>query len=159
MAAHTIARHAKRRASFYYDGKSKECWKCRKIRVLDDFSSDPHSFGGKSTYCRGCYKARNNITLFPRRFGITVEERENLLCFQNKSCALCGILEENAERALAIDHNHACHPKKRGCKKCIRGLLCTKCNVGLDWLEQNVVLQNSFVKTYLQNRPFTDGTL
>jgi hypothetical protein len=30
-----------------------------------------------------------------------------------------------------VDHDHACCPGTRSCGKCIRGMLCNRCNTGL----------------------------
>ena len=77
-------------------------------------------------------KARAGI-LRSRRYGITLEEQEQLLTEQNGVCAICG--EIRGKRGLVIDHDHN--------TKAVRGWLCGKCNMGLglfddnpDWLEQ-----------------------
>jgi len=53
------------------------------------------------------------------------EEDDALLKAQNNSCAICGIHTSEIERGLVVDHNHETHK--------IRGLLCTRCNVGLGY--------------------------
>ncbi|WP_432158660.1 endonuclease domain-containing protein [Streptomyces sp. bgisy153] len=56
-----------------------------------------------------------------------------LLAAQGGGCALCA--RPPGRRALAVDHDHACCPRKgsRGttCGRCVRGLLCATCNVGV----------------------------
>lgn len=64
-----------------------------------------------------------------RLFGLDRPAYESLLSKQRGGCAICG--DKNPTRALAIDHNHSCCPGERTCGKCVRGLLCDSCNLGL----------------------------
>lgn len=61
-----------------------------------------------------------------RLFGITPEEYADQLERQGKRCLVCGKISR--QKALAIDHDHACCPGKGACGKCVRGLLCQNCN-------------------------------
>ena len=53
---------------------------------------------------------------------------------QNGHCALCEFVP--GERHLHADHDHGCCPGNKSCGKCLRGLLCSKCNIRLGYLEQ-----------------------
>lgn len=55
-----------------------------------------------------------------RKYGITLEQYEELLAKQNHSCAVCERPASDFPTSLAVDHDH-----KTGR---IRGLLCTHCN-------------------------------
>jgi Recombination endonuclease VII len=51
-----------------------------------------------------------------------------------KECQVC-----NSRSRLAIDHDHSCCPHGgRSCGKCIRGILCTKCNSFLGHYKDNI---------------------
>jgi hypothetical protein len=72
---------------------------------------------------------------------------------QNGCCGICGVaVDENAigTNRLYIDHDHACCNGARACKKCVRGLLCRKCNIrldgvdDLDWLPRAITYLNRF---------------
>ena len=53
-----------------------------------------------------------------KRYGISVEQYEQMFIEQNFQCALCSI--HNSESPLYVDH---CHDTNE-----VRGLLCNKCN-------------------------------
>jgi Recombination endonuclease VII len=61
-----------------------------------------------------------------RKHGITVEQFQELETNQDGLCAICKRPPDR--RYLCIDHNHACCPGLFSCGKCVRGLLCVKCN-------------------------------
>lgn len=68
-------------------------------------------------------------------FSITVDEYNRMLLRQNGGCAVC--LEPPApDRRLSVDHDHACCPGVSSCGRCVRGLLCTRCNWTLGRIEQ-----------------------
>lgn len=58
-----------------------------------------------------------------RKYGITLEQYEELLVRQNNCCAICDRHESQFKTKLAVDHSHKTHK--------IRGLLCTACNYRL----------------------------
>ena len=64
--------------------------------------------------------------------GLTLEQYDAMLEAQGGGCAICG-REPGEERVnvLAPDHDHKCCPGTRSCGKCIRGLLCLRCNTGI----------------------------
>ena len=68
------------------------------------------------------------------KFRMTVEEYDALLESQGGVCAICGA--EPGVSRLAVDHDRKCCPQRKPtCGKCVRGLLCIKCNVHLSWIE------------------------
>ncbi len=66
-------------------------------------------------------------------YGITPEDRLELLKKQEGKCAICrSEYSDSRNRNLAIDH---CHTTKK-----VRGLLCSNCNNGLGRFKDNVIL-------------------
>jgi len=62
-----------------------------------------------------------------KRYGITVEQWEQMRAAQKGLCAICGESQKQ-ERHFHVDH---CHDTGR-----IRGLLCMRCNTSLSWFEK-----------------------
>lgn len=66
--------------------------------------------------------------------GLSAAEVEYLLARQGGACLICG--RGSRGRTWTIDHDHElarlhAHPDSAACRHCVRGILCTTCNVGL----------------------------
>jgi|FreactTroBogLake_1042271.scaffolds.fasta_scaffold28528_2 hypothetical protein len=67
---------------------------------------------------------------------------EEQLAKQGGGCAICGRNETGMDswnkklKRLSIDHNHKCCPGGNSCGKCVRGILCSKCNPALAMVEE-----------------------
>ena len=69
------------------------------------------------------------------RYGLSVADLERLLAEQGGVCAICGAPPN--DRPLDIDHDHRCCPGVRTCGRCIRGLLCRRCNLMVGFMESD----------------------
>lgn len=94
-------------------------------------------------YCRKYY-AKNKKQRYEdgrkrflmNKFGITIEEYNNLFEKQKGCCAICGIHQNKLDKKLAVDHGHETGE--------IRGLLCTRCNLLLGNVNDDIsILINS----------------
>ena len=97
-----------------------------KQRAHDFWHNKPHA--ERSKIC--------NERRLKDRFKRTPEWYEQTLIVQGGHCALCTSVPEG--RRLQVDHDHECCPcegTRNTCGKCVRGLLCEKCNGALGYLE------------------------
>ena len=84
-----------------------------------------------------------------KRFGITQEQYNEISKKQHGRCALCKKPETSKRNGrilnLAVDHDHRCCPGNQSCGKCIRGLLCVRCNNALGLVDDNIELLKAFI--------------
>jgi hypothetical protein len=78
-----------------------------------------------------------------QKFGITLEQYNEMLTKQNDCCAICGRHKSELKKALAVDHNHETLK--------IRGLLCEKCNRGIGYLCDDINLLKKAIKFLKKN--------
>jgi hypothetical protein len=59
--------------------------------------------------------------------GLTPSEVDALVALQRGLCAICG----RSGQRLQVDHDHRHCPGRTGCRRCVRGMLCGRCNTAL----------------------------
>lgn len=123
---------------------SKLCPDCGEVKPLDEFYDKKNGKDGKATYCKPCHNVRSDAwkkanpekrLLVQRRsklkkYGITVEQYDEMLEEQGGVCACCGTDDPGRDGSFYVDH---CHDSED-----VRGLLCHKCNSGIGYLGDNV---------------------
>ncbi|MQB02007.1 MAG: hypothetical protein GEU78_17385 [Actinobacteria bacterium] len=80
--------------------------------------------------------------------GLELCQLRALIADQAGCCALCG--GRLVSRKYHIDHDHNCCPAMFSCGRCVRGLLCSRCNTGIGLLNENPDLLSDKVVTYLR---------
>lgn len=111
----------------------KRCGTCREWKSTEAFSIRRGNGDGFRYECRVCVKHRARL----RRFNITPERHAEMLRSQGGRCAICR-MPPTGDRELAVDHDHNCCPgKDRSCGRCVRGLLCGRCNTGIGSLRDD----------------------
>lgn len=77
-------------------------------------------------------------------YGITLDQYEALLAAQGGVCAICGLVEtiriKGTLLTLSIDHDHGCCPGRKSCGRCVRALLCRRCNHVLGQVDDDIEL-------------------
>ena len=132
----------------------KKCKSCKIIKSVDCFNINIINPDNGTIYyiarCKECerkhrkqlyYKNKNSSirtsAMRKYRYGLTIEQYQNLINEQNSKCKLC----DKDINDFNIDHNH-----KTGK---IRGILCNKCNTGLGMFNDDINLLQKAIK-YLQ---------
>ena len=82
------------------------------------------------------YQRRNAKERNAKRHGLTVERYDRMLEEQNGACAACK-RELGELRHTGIDHDHNHCSGHFGCKECVRGILCSNCNLALGHLKDD----------------------
>ena len=150
----------------------KLCKYCKIEKLKESFSPHPHTKDKLSNKCKECVNAYNKLRHslrtrkdldqlnlkrrqnrntwatdrkkhFKRKYGITVEQYNQMLLIQNNTCKICKNMCKSGKN-LAVDHCHATGK--------VRGLLCATCNVNLGRIE--AYLRDPVPwDTYLMNTP------
>jgi hypothetical protein len=102
------------------------------------------SFWSNNTYCRECTVALGHINNL-KNYGLTRDDYVDMEKSQNGVCKICGETEKHNKR-LSVDHDHSCCYGIKSCGKCIRGLLCSRCNRGLGIVNDDIKLLQNMIE-------------
>lgn len=115
-----------------------------------------HNHTNRLGVCDGCYN------MMPRfmwdAFNKHKVSIDIVLQFaETLACAICGtdltVFALDHKRRLrpihAVDHDHSCCPGGTSCGRCVRGILCRKCNVAIGYLNDDPALAKA-VSDYLE---------
>lgn len=109
----------------------KTCPACKSTKPFKEFYKDKSQPKGIDTYCKACSTTKRNSKKHNlKKFGISIEEYNQMFNEQEGKCAICDKHQSEEYRALNVDHNHTTGQ--------IRGLLCNNCNTGLGRFFDNV---------------------
>lgn len=87
-----------------------------------------------------------------RTYGISQEEYDAIKAHQGGRCFICQ-RATGSTKNLAVDHDHRHCAGKSGCRDCVRGLLCSQCNLKvLGHLRDDVTALQRAI-SYLENPP------
>lgn len=107
------------------DGLIHDCLSCARERSKRYWNNK-----GKARRKTAAFKKAQRTTRVKWQFGLSEQAYRDLLIGQGSCCAICKV-PDSGQRSWHIDHDHTCCPGKKSCGKCVRGLLCSNCNVGL----------------------------
>jgi hypothetical protein len=151
----TTDKPKKLRERLLEEGKSY-CAGCKTIKTIDNFTEDKDRvFGMLSPYCKDCKSTNGKLEYkrnrkryinkeLTKKFGISFEEYNEILKYQNNCCAICGKPCEENKKMLSVDHDHKTNK--------IRGILCDLCNRGLGVFRDDTTILNKAIK-YLESPP------
>jgi hypothetical protein len=110
---------------------------CKETKPIEMFVREARQYSGYGFTCKPCHRnkqKKRSVT----KFGLTLDQFEDLKRKQRGACAICGASVGNARgrgggpSRLAIDHDHS--------TGIVRGLLCIRCNTGIGLFEERVDL-------------------
>ena len=118
----------------------KQCANCKQTKALTEFYKDKRNKSGFNSYCKECAKTiasawhfanpeRKASSILMRIYGITLEQKIEMLTKQNSCCAMCGNSILNVSEAH-MDH---CHTSKT-----LRDILCRNCNLGIGYFKDSI---------------------
>jgi Recombination endonuclease VII len=111
----------------------KTCARCGENKPLSQYYRQGKGYRNP---CKSCYKVqcanwpsanseRRRYATLKSTKGITKEQYEARYLEQEGKCLICS----DAYPVLNVDHDHnCCSGRSKGCGKCIRALLCRRCN-------------------------------
>jgi hypothetical protein len=112
-----------------HEGK-KHCVYCDTTKMLDEFPLHD-STGDKRGKCLQCTRDGR----MKSQYGVTRKQYDDMLEAQGGCCAICGsTTPRGRHKTFVVDHDHSCCPGDRSCGACVRGLLCSTCNIAIGLL-------------------------
>lgn len=115
-------------------------------RMCNTYLSNDKFPDGIKTYCIDCnnYRAHKDRL---KKFNLNEESYDKMFKKQDGKCFICNISEN---KKLCIDHDHNCCSGRESCGKCIRGLICSRCNKILGQVEDSIEILQKMIN-YLKS--------
>lgn len=119
------------------DGRGYHCKKC-KVKYTKKYRETPNGKAARQREYKKYKESANYKTVrlgaeLKHRFGITLEQYDQMLATQEGKCAICGRLETHTCNGvitrLAVDHDHVTGK--------VRQLLCHNCNAAIGYAEDS----------------------
>jgi hypothetical protein len=145
------------RGSAAVDATHKTCVLCVNPKAMSEYGRNLRRSDGRQTVCLECaatparqwakrgwtasdkqawttaHKAllnsRNRDTYLRKTYTISDQQFWMLFDVQNGKCCLCS--RPARTKNLSVDHDHKCCKGSVSCGRCVRGLLCGRCNTKL----------------------------
>jgi len=112
-----------------------ECRACVDVGVRKWYKANPERVR------EGIYRVTYNLT--PEAYAAIFDRQEGR--------CICGLVfGTEINNRPEVDHDRVCCPGRKSCGKCIRGLLCGRCNRVLGWYEKrgDIHLLPVYLKDY-----------
>ena len=124
----------RKKKRLYSDSKEMECRSCGIIKKKSEYPKGRYS-------CRRCLAYQAFVRNINKKYNISYEDYKNMHDSQGNACAICLTKEK-----LLVDHDHSCCSGPVSCGKCVRALVCFRCNVSLGMVNDNVTILDSMIK-------------
>jgi hypothetical protein len=105
----------------------KQCIRCLGWHTVTDFYPAANTVDHRRAFCKFCAAKEDSV----KRHHLGLVAYEAMLKAQGECCAVCGIDNPAPDSMWTIDHDHNCCPGTYSCGKCIRGLICRRCNMAI----------------------------
>lgn len=120
------------RANNLTSGRTKSCGCYQKDKASERMTVHGYEYGSVE------YREHNNNLRLIRKYGITTEQRNEMIEAQDNKCLICNTDFDELDYAPHVDH---CHESGQ-----VRGILCKFCNTGLGQFKDNT----DFMKAAIQ---------
>lgn len=95
----------------------------------------------KKEYCTEHYDSQRSTEL----------DAQTIFDMKKNGCQVCGSYSR-----LTLDHDHSCCPEGKSCDKCVRGILCHKCNTAAGLLDDDFERMVSLASYILSRKEVID---
>lgn len=108
------------------------------IDCLEEFPLNTDNFrrankNGWTALCKGCARSAH----LRRTYGMSNQSWGAMFEKQGRSCAVCRAVEPGGKGHWHTDHDHKCCPGIKTCGKCVRSILCARCNQTIGFIEKH----------------------
>jgi hypothetical protein len=110
---------------------NKLCIRCDGWLPEGEFAPASHTRDRLTVWCSLCIQTK--------KFSVTRTDFEQMLAAQGGGCAICSGASADGKN-FHVDHDHACCEGQQSCGRCVRGLLCDRCNRGLGAFRDDLLL-------------------
>ena len=115
-----------------------QCSKCHQWKEPSGFSVFRRASHGLSYSCKDCEQKRSKDAHYRCRYGISEEQRKELINKQDNKCACCGSeFNDTARGRPVIDH---CHSSGQ-----VRDIICDRCNITLGLIGDDTGLAKKLI--------------
>ena len=104
---------------------TKKCSVCKSVSAVTEFANNRSTKDGLRYECRACMRVQK----FQQRYGITLQQWDQMFIDQRGRCLICEIDLPAMGKGVHTDH---CHNTGN-----VRGLLCSHCNLTLGHAKDN----------------------
>lgn len=156
----TNIRHSVTSASLDKETGLKYCHDCKSYLTAEEFPKNSSKPDGLHSSCKKCHGSRQksysgkSFGSNLKRYQMTVDDYYEMLADQGGVCKGCKKPEtaiyQGQVKSFAVDHDHSCCSGRGSCGKCIRGLLCQRCNLMEGHYRNDIESLKNFV-TYIES--------